>query len=230
MKLRRKVEKIFNGAGVASARKYVRRWLNPPNFPLNRQRILETIDLERFGEVRRRYAQARWSKFLDLESWIDINLITIKRCGLDTGQRQRILDLGCGAGYFAYIAQLLGHDCIGLDINDDPMFVELSRLLGIQRMVWRIEACKPLPSFDGKKFDLGTGYRVCFNNHKRPDLWGVADWEFFLNDLARHIAPNGRVWLELNLGADGTFYTPQLERLFVARKADIKGSRLLFQF
>ncbi len=231
MNLQYKIGKLFNGEGVVSARRHVRRWFARPRFPLNRNRTIQTIDLDKFAKIRQRYhtgsVAERWSKFLDLERWIDINLTRIRRTGLDAKLSQRVLDLGCGAGYFIYIAQLLGHDCVGLDTGEEPMFAEITRLLGVQRVVWRIQPFVPLPSFD-KKFNLITAYRICFNNHKRDDLWGVPEWEFFLDDLAKHLAPKGRIWLELNLEHDGSFYTPELRNLFVSRRAKIKGSRLLF--
>ena len=231
MRLRRKIGKLFNGEGVFSARKHVRRWLVPPRFQLNRNRIIQTIDLDKFARIRQRYktdpAAKRWSKYLQLEHWIDINLTQIRRTGLDAKSSQRVLDLGCGAGYFIYIAQLLGHDCVGLDTDEQPMFSDITRLLEIQRVIWPIQPFAPLPPL-GKKFDLITAYRICFNNHKRNDLWGVSEWEFFLDDLAKHLARKGRIWLELNLEHDGSSYTPELRNFFVSKRAKIKGSRLLF--
>jgi hypothetical protein len=69
---------------------------------------------------------------------------------------------------------------------------------------------------------------ICFNNHKQADLWGVAEWEFFLDDLARHLAPRGRVWLELNREYDGTFYTPELREFFQRRGATIDEHKIIF--
>jgi SAM-dependent methyltransferase len=142
---------------------------------------------------------------------------------------QRVLDLGCGAGYFIYIAQLLGHDCVGLDTDEQTMFSEITQLLGVERVIWRIQPFVPLPPLN-KKFDLITAYRICFNDHKGENLWGLAEWEFFLNDLAKHLAPNGRIWLEFNLERDGSFYTSGLRNFFLSQGAKIRGSRVLFNF
>ena len=60
------------------------------------------------------------------------------------------------------------------------MFREITRLLGVRRVVQQIEAFRPLPSF-GQKFDVITAFMICFNNHKMPGLWGVPEWEFFLD-------------------------------------------------
>ena len=138
-----------------------------------------------------------------------------------------MLDLGSGAGYFLYIAQLLGHSGLGLDMDRLSMFREVTRLLGVRRVVQQIEAFRPLPDF-GQKFDLITAFMICFNNHKMPDLWKVPEWDFFLDDLAKHLTPRGRVWLELNQEYDGTFYTPELKAYFQKRGARINEQKVIF--
>jgi hypothetical protein len=107
------------------------------------------------------------------------------------------------------------------------MFREVTRLLGVRRAVQRIEAFRPLPDFS-QKFDLITAFMICFNNHKMPDLWKVPEWEFFLDDLAKHLTPRGRVWLELNQEYDGTFYTPELKEYFQKRGARINEQKVIF--
>ena len=69
---------------------------------------------------------------------------------------------------------------------------------------------------------------ICFNNHKMPDLWKVPEWEFFLDDLAKHLTPRGRVWLELNQEYDGTFYTSELKEFFQKRGATINEHKIIF--
>jgi SAM-dependent methyltransferase len=190
------------------------------------------MDREKFQEMYDRWgvddpACEDWPKYLDLPRWIDINIQRIRDTGLDLASRKRVLDIGCGAGYFAYIAQLLGHEVVGLDIDRLPMFRESTELLGLRRVIWRIEAFTPLPDL-GKKFDLVTAFLVCFNNHKQPDLWGVTEWDFFLDDVAKHLTARGRLWLELNLEHDGTFYTPELRDFFENRGAKIDNAKVIF--
>jgi SAM-dependent methyltransferase len=231
VRLRHKIRKLVDGQSLASARKHTLRLLRTNRFPLNAKRVIETIDPAGFRQIRQRYAVANpgadWPKYLDLERWIEINIRRIREVELDLSRPRRILDLGCGAGYFLYIAQLLGHRGIGLDMDQLPMFRELTRLLGVRRVVQRIDAFRPLPDF-GEKFNLITAFMICFNNHKMPDLWKVPQWEFFLDDLAKHLTPRGRVWLELNQEYDGTFYTPELEEFFQKRGARIKEHKIIF--
>jgi len=231
VQLRHKIRKLVDGQSLASARKHTLRLIRTKRFPLETKRVIETIDPAGFEQIRHRYAVADpgadWPKYLDLDRWIGVNIRRIRHLELDLARPKQILDLGCGAGYFLYIAQLLGHSGVGLDMDRLPMFREITRLLGVGRIVQRIDAFRPLPSF-GQKFDLITAFMICFNNHKMPGLWGVPEWEFFLNDLAKHLKPRGRVWLELNQEYDETFYTPQLKEFFQKRGAKIDEQKVVF--
>ena len=231
MQLRHKIRKLVDGQSLASARKRTLRLLRSNRFQLEPQRVIETIDPAGFEQIRRRYAVtdpgADWPKYLDLDRWIGVNIRRIRQLELDVARPKQILDLGCGAGYFLYIAQLLGHSGIGLDMDRLSMFREITQLLGVRRVVQRIDAFRPLPNF-GQKFDVITAFMICFNNHKMPALWGVPEWEFFLDDLAKHLKPRGRVWLELNQEYDETFYTPQLKEFFKKRGAKIDEQKVIF--
>ena len=231
MQLRHKIRKLVDGQSLASARKRTLRLLRPNRFQLETQRVIETIDPAGFEQIRRRYAVtdpgADWPKYLDLDRWIGVNIRRIRQLELDVARPKRILDLGCGAGYFLYIAQLMGHSGVGLDMDRLAMFGEITRLLGVRRVVQQIQAFRPLPNF-GQKFDVITAFMICFNNHKMPGLWGVPEWEFFLNNLAKHLTPRGRVWLELNQEYDGTFYTPELKEFFQKRGAKIDEHKIIF--
>jgi len=231
VQFRHKIQKLVDGRSLASARKHTLRLLRTNRFPLDTRRVIETIDPEGFGHIRQRYDVANpgadWPKYLDLDRWIEINIRRIRELELDLSRPKRILDLGCGAGYFLYIAQLLGHRGIGLDMDRVAMFRDITRLLGVRRVVQRIDALRPLPDF-GQKFDLITAFMICFNNHKMPDLWKVPEWDFFLDDLAKHLKPRGRVWLELNQEYDGTFYTSELKEFFQKRGARINEHKLIF--
>ena len=230
-KLPHKLEKLVNGESFASARRHTLRLLRPNRFRLETKRVIETIDPDGFEQIRRRYAvegpTEDWPKFLDLERWIDGNIRRIRRLEIDLMRPKRILDLGCGTGYFLYIAQLLGHEGLGLDLDELPMFGDLTRLLGVRRVIWEIKAFDPLPDVL-EEFDLITAFLICFNRHKQVDVWGVPEWEFFLDDLGKHLTPRGRVWLELNQEYDGTFYTPELKEFFEKRGAKIDRHKVVF--
>ncbi|HET9418296.1 MAG TPA: class I SAM-dependent methyltransferase [Chthoniobacterales bacterium] len=233
MRFSQKMAKLANGRAFSSAGNRIRRFLVNWRLPvkLEPQAIIDRIDRRKFEEIYARYVVddpgENWPKYLDLPRWIDININRIRAVGLDIPARKRVLDLGCGAGYFAYVAQLLGHDMVGLDIDQLPMFAESTRMLGVRRVIWRVRPFVPLPEL-GEKFDVVTAFMICFNNHKMPDLWGVPEWEFFLDDLAHHLKPRSRVWLEFNLEWDGTFYTPELRDYFESRGAKTDNQKVIF--
>jgi len=231
--LSQKLGKILTGEAFDSARRHTRAIVRNRRFParITASTVINSIDADRFEEIRRRYAVAHPGdappKYLDLEHWIRINLQRVRELGLDYAPRRRLLDLGCGAGYFLYINKLLGHDILGLDLDDLPMFRELIGLLQIPRTIARIEAFRPLPKFDCK-FDIITAYLICFNNHKSDKLWGPPEWDYFLSNAASHLTSNGRLWLELNREYDGSYYTPELKAFFEERGAELQSYRVIF--
>ena len=231
MQFDHKIKKLLSGQGLASARKHTLRSFRGNRFQFDKKLVIETFDPVASEQILHRYAVNNptedWRKYLDLDRWIAINIRRIRDIELDFARRKRILDLGCGAGYFLYIAQLLGHRGFGLDLDRIPMFAEITSLLGVRRVIQRIQAFRPLPDLGGK-FDLITAFMICFNNHRHANLWGVAEWNFFLDDIAKHLAPRGRVWLELNRESDGTLCTPELKEFFQKRGARIDEHKIMF--
>lgn len=198
-------------------------------FPLDPEEIIASIDQAQFQTIHDRYAVCDpaigWKKYLDLDRWIAINLRRVQDLDLDWGRRKSILDLGSGSGFFLYICHGLGHRTLGLDTADVPMFGEMFRALGLQRVIWRVEAFQPLPAFD-RRFDLITAFLICFNGHKRPVLWGPKEWSFFLDDLETRLNPGGRIRLGFNRENDGRFYSDELCRFFLERGAEIDQHRI----
>jgi SAM-dependent methyltransferase len=228
-----KLKKVFSGDAFASARRHVKQaLLGRAPLRFDAARITKTVDPEKFRQVYQRHAVAdpgdAWPKYLDLEPWMEINLRRVRDLGLDLGGRKRVLDIGCGTGYFLYINQYLGHDVLGLDLDEEPGFKEMIELLGVKRKIWRVEAFQPLPHL-GTKFDVIAAHMICFNGHKSDQLWKIPEWQFFLNDLAaRQLKPGGQICLELNREYDDSLYTPELKEYFEARGAEIHTQRVLF--
>jgi SAM-dependent methyltransferase len=228
-----KIGKLFTGAAFKSTNHRLRRLLLKKRMPqdFGADAIIKTIDREKFEKIRRRFHVDNPgdtpAKYLDLPTWLNANLERIRDLELDLGCRRRVLDIGSGSGYFLYICQLLGHEAVGLDVDDMPMFNETVKLLSVKRVVWRVRAFVPLPDL-GKRFDLITAHMICFNNHKVPGLWGINEWDFFLDDISRYLAPGGRIWFELNREYDGTCYTPELKDFFQARGAQVISHRIIF--
>src|SRR5438046_2811000 len=232
MQLSYKIRKVVSGDAYVSARRHVKQWvIGRAPLRFDAAKITATIDRQKFQEIKERHAMDdpgdAWPKYLDIQTWMEINLRRVRNLGLDLGGRKRVLDIGCGTGYFLYICQYLGHDVLGLDINEEPGFTEMIELLGVKRRIWRVEPFQPLPDL-GPKFDVITAHMICFNGHKSDQLWQASQWEFFLNDLAKHLNPDGQICLELNREYDNTNYTPELKEYFETRGAEIHTQRVLF--
>ena len=134
-----------------------------------------------------------------------------------------VLDLGTGCGYFPFVCRHYGHRAQALDLADNALYNEMIELLRIDRRPCAIAAGVPLPALE-TRFDWVTGFMVCFNNHDRDDLWGPAEWGFFLDDVLHHqLKPGGQLHLELNPERDGRFMTPEIERVFVHAGASVRG-------
>src|SRR5437588_3594197 len=231
MKLSRKLRKAFSTEIVASAFEHLIRALHP----VNHRRILQTLDREKFENLREQFpyrpGSPRINRFEDVVYWIDINVERAQDLWLDRAPPLRILDLGCGAGYFLYVCKQFGHDVLGFDTDDEPLFRATTELLGVPRVIGRIERQTPLPDF-GKKFDLVTAHRICFHRigKVRDGVeWSAADWKFFIDDIrARFLNEKGRLLLDLNPRPDGSsFFTPELREFFLSQGARILRSKVL---
>ena len=200
-------------------------------FPLTVERILGDIDQEKLEAIRSRHAipnpGIRIEKYLEMDKWLGVNVRRIFNLGLDFSPKRRILDLGSGAGYFLHISKRLGHEVLGVDIPDPEWYGDITRLLGVPRVIQRIERCQALPDL-GEPFDCVTGFMVCFNDHFSETPWGVEEWRFVLDDLWTRLRPGAMVWFELNPGRDESHYTPELKRFFEERGAIVDRNRLVW--
>jgi SAM-dependent methyltransferase len=211
---------------------YRRAWRRAERFihPLPLAPLLAQIDQARLAEIQARYGSSNehYAKYADVERWLRLNIVRAQDLKLHRRLPQSVLDLGCGGGFFLFVLQQLGHTCLGLDIDEYPLFTELLDLLRAERRIWTIRPHEPLPDL-GRKFDLITAFSVDFNREsKRNWWWGPSEWDFFLDDLERHLNPGGRIFLGLNPKGDGEYYTPELRQSFLARGASVERENILF--
>ena len=139
---------------------------------------------------------------------------------------QRVLDLGCGGGFFLFILKHFEHSVLGLDIDESPLFRELLEVFGVPRTAFRIQPFQPLPNFQ-QQFDWITAFSVTFNLYQpSKQSWGSAEWDFLLRDLQRHLAPSGKIFLELN---PPDYHASELRDFLVSRGATVERERILFE-
>lgn len=104
---------------------------------------------------------------------------------------------------------------------------DMIALWGVSRTGFRIEAYKNLPALN-KRFDFITAHQICFNGHKTEGLWGVDEWDFFLNDLKHHfLNPGGIIALEFNEEPAIGFYTSEVRKYFESKFARIFRGRVI---
>jgi SAM-dependent methyltransferase len=198
--------------------------------PLPLDPLFAKIDQARLAQLQARYASSKehYAKYADVKRWLRLNIKRAQDLKLHRSSPQSVLDLGCGGGFFLFIAQQLGHSALGVDIDVFPLFTELLELLQVERRVWTIRRREPLPDL-GRKFDLITAFSIDFNREsKREWWWGPTEWAFFLDDLRHHLNPGGRIFLGLNPKGDGEYYTPELREFFVSRGASVERENVLF--
>ncbi len=231
MKLSRKLQKLLSTDFFASAFEHLSRGAHP----VNKRRILETLDRAQFEKLREQYpyrpGSPRINRFEDVVYWIEINIERAQDLWLDRAPPMRIVDLGCGAGYFLYVCKYFGHDVLGFDTDNEALFRATTALLDVARVIGRIERQTPLPDL-GAKFDLVTAHRICFHRIGRVRdgiEWSPADWEVFINDIrTRFLNENGRFLLDFNPRPDGSsFFTPELREFFLSQGARIFRSKAL---
>lgn len=168
--------------------------------------LIATVPKEELRKIEQRYLNPRRPglKYLRLDRWMSIAVQRAIKLGLHKSAPKRILDLGCGTGYFMAAARHLGHDVLGLDLDEVEIFNELIEMLNLTRVVHRINAFEPLPDM-GVPFDLITAYMVRFNILDVYDHWGFEQWRYFLDDCRSRLNPGGQIFLSLNKGKRDDF-------------------------
>lgn len=227
MKLHRKLAKL------GRAKPYHRGWRRAQRsiFRLPFRRVLNDTDKQRLSEIQQRYADSSMpcAKYADIDHWLRVNRERVQDLKLHRSPSQRVLDLGCGGGFFLFILKRLGHSVLGLDTDESSLFRELLQVFEVPRFVWAIKPFEPLPDL-GQKFDWITAFSVGFNRY-RPggQRWGPPEWDFLLQDLQQQLAPGGKIYLALNPMPSGPYWTPELHDFFARRGAVIERERIFFK-
>jgi SAM-dependent methyltransferase len=219
-------------AKLAQPLTYRRAWRRAQRviYPIPLEPIYDRIDQARLARIQAEYASSRehYAKYAEVKRWLRLNIVRAQDLRLHRCAPKSVLDLGCGGGFFLFVLQRLGHNCLGLDINQFPLFTQLLDLFDVERRIWTILPCEPLPAL-GRKFDLITAFSIDFNRDSKRDWWwSSAEWAFFLDDLKRHLNPGGRIFLGLNPGKNKEFYTAELRNFFLSRGASVERENVSF--
>ena len=126
-------------------------------------------------------------------SWYVVANKTAKELGLHKGEPKRILDIGCGFGYFVAECLHRGHDAAGLDLPDD-MIREANRILDVPFTGHEITLDTIMPNALAD-YDLITCYGLTLH---LPDMspWGWAEREQHARDILARLRPGGK-WITM---------------------------------
>lgn len=175
-------------------------------------RLCAAADLERIQRLAEEMAEIvdcdpeSAAKYADYNFWIPFNAVRIGALSLHRSQPLRILDVGCGPGYFVAAALACGHDCYGVDapvgVLSDIEARVYSEMLGALSCADRVstllvERFQPM-RLECRDLDLITAFWICFNRHQQPDEWGAEAWRFWVDDAMSYLADGGVLHLELN--------------------------------
>jgi SAM-dependent methyltransferase len=233
VRISHKIRKLFSADAFQSLWEDMARRTHP----VNAREILATIDQDGLDQLREKYPRnpdsPKINRFEDATYWVHINLKRVQDLWLDRSEPMRILDLGCGSGFFLYICKLFQHDVVGLDRDTNPLFREVTKFLQVPRVAADIDPGVPLPDL-GKPFDLVTAYRICFQRIATEQKgvwkeWGPSQWTFFLNDIrTRFLHPGGRLLLAFNPRPDESYFDPDVRACFESQGGRFFRSKVLF--
>jgi SAM-dependent methyltransferase len=221
VKLHRKLAKL------ARRETYRRGWRRAQRsvFRLPFGPVLDGLDQNRLAEIQKRYAG---EKYADVDQWLRVNRERVQDLKLHRSSPQRVLDLGCGGGFFLFILKRIGHSVLGLDVDESPLFKELLEVFEVPRTVFRIQPFEPVSDLH-QQFDWITAFSIGFDRyHATNSRWGPGEWDFLLRDLELRLTPGGKIYLTLNPLPNGDYLTPELRQFLSNRGADIERERIFF--
>ncbi|MCB2096785.1 MAG: class I SAM-dependent methyltransferase [Parvularculaceae bacterium] len=192
---------------------------------------LRLIDAEALHALQQRYERTggKALKYLDVAYWMKVNARRL--ADIPVGRSPpclRLLDIGCGAGYFLFIARALGHDAVGLDVPDTPFYEEMIALLDVPRVMHRVKAFEALPD-ELRGYDVVSAHMTCFNRLPDRSHWRGEEWAFFVDDAKSRLNPGGTIQLHLNKLEDGRAMTPEVEIFFRKNGFVIDRARAVFR-
>jgi hypothetical protein len=133
--------------------KKLRRWIICVSYM---QSLKNKIDWNQFEEIRNKHMKINYNrigplKYFNYKEYLRLNVGRAIDLKLHSCAPKRILDVGCGFGYFMFICNNLGHEIEGLDFieGNDPdtkCYFDMVNLFGQQRRLHKIQRYKLLPS------------------------------------------------------------------------------------
>ncbi len=182
------------------------------------------IDTRAISMLSRKYTNApslksgHRVKFCDWHRGMEDALDYIAHLGLDRARGLRILDIGCGFGYFVRACSLLEHEVSGLDMAD-PLHGDVWKLLGVRSQIreYVVAYGKPLPD-DLKDFDLITMFGFGLVRYMPKETW--QHYAPTILDVLSRLRPGGRYFSLENVGREWK-YSLRLWQALVGKRGAV---------
>ena len=175
-------------------------------------RVMSRINRQSMEELEELYGDVWASKFFDVENYVHRACKKVEKYGLFGGPFKRVLDIGCGFGYFCAAVECAGHYAVGIDIPHGCL-MEVSTAVGFTFVPYRLKRHERIPLQFGS-LDLITlmGVNFCdeWGNTQHPPSsgsgwWGPIEYQALIADLFERLSPGGILQFEYNRGPESEF-------------------------
>lgn len=164
--------------------------------------LLQQIDCKKLEEMAPEYRAHVLYKFFDWRSYVPRAVDRAIQLGVRPGDR--VLDVGCGMGYFVAAAQAIGAEVVGLT---NCLVADAFDAIGIADSIdwWNVTPETPLPSGQDRQWDLVVcdgvlPLRIVLPETGELHRYGAADHVPIVRQFAEALRDGGRVELALNKG------------------------------
>lgn len=174
--------------------------------------------IERFRPFWDPFQAVRPPKYLDLQRHLPESATRLFVLDLFAGGgSKRVLDVGCGPGYFLSACRAMGHEIVGVDLFDQPLYRELVDFQEIPVVAHRVTPANPLPQdpLVAGPFDLVSAFGVVFNFEPGPTggAWSAEEWTQAIAGFRSVLAPGGRMVIRFNQDSrSGRVHPPGFRR------------------
>lgn len=97
------------------------------------EQLMSGVDMEVFQRLSQGpvpCGEKSWRKFFDWRKYGRDAIDRTNLLGLNRSKGKKVLDVGCGFGYFCRACQKLGHEVVGIDVPDEN-FLRLWSVMGL---------------------------------------------------------------------------------------------------
>ena len=148
-------------------------------------------------DLMKEYGITWWDIYLESDIGAE-RILLVNELGISKGDR--VLDVGCGRGYFSFAAARVAGLVIGIDLMDAfgrigwwGQFLEVVRLLGLGGRVWGMAADATKMPFRDSRFDVAAAV------HSIRNFGSVEAVKTAVKEMKRVVKPGGYVILVENI-------------------------------